>query len=223
MITKLHYTVGNDILQDALLAVPEIEFKESINYPTGDFFYDPWQIKPEFRGTVWEKILSTLPVDIGEARIIILKGGVCYQSHGDIDDRYHLNIIGKYSYLINLDTQEMFPQRPDGCWYEMDAGPRHSAANFGNINRIQLVVRKLLNRNNILNPISIKLTYEGTNKDTARFIFDDTLSPWLNKSNKLGIINNFSYSHNLVKFNLESTYLDNLISILPNDFKLEIL
>lgn len=223
MLTILQYTVSNEILQEASNSVPNIEFRESINEPMGDFFYDSWKIKKEFSGTVWESILNTLPFPIGEARIIVLKGGSCYQSHSDIDDRYHLNIIGKYSYLINLETCEMFPQSPNGVWYEMNAGPRHSAANFGNIDRVQLVVRKLLNRNQLTDPSSLKLYYTGANKDTARFIFDDVISPWLSNANKIGIINNFSHSHNLVQFDIEKIHLDELVSLLPKDFKLELL
>ena len=33
--------------------------KESINMPSGDFFYDPWIIKPKYKGTSWETLLNT--------------------------------------------------------------------------------------------------------------------------------------------------------------------
>ncbi len=90
MLTKLNYTVSADLLQEAANSLPSEDFKSSINSPTGSFFYDPWVIKPEFENTVWNKILSTLPFEVGEARIIVLSYGDCYQSHGDIDDRYHV-------------------------------------------------------------------------------------------------------------------------------------
>jgi hypothetical protein len=220
MLTKLNYTVSQEILQEAAESVPLEEFKSTINEPSGDFFYDSWNIKKEFEGTVWHNILKSLPSNIGEARIIVLKHGNCYQSHGDIDDRYHLNITGQYSYLINLETETMYPQSANGIWYEMDAGPRHSAANFGNSDRVQLVVRKLLSKNNLNSPLGIKLSYAGNNKYGVRFNFDDILSPWLNKANKSQIITDFSYSHNDVRFKIEKSKLSDLEKLLPVDFKI---
>lgn len=223
MLTKLNYTVSQKLLQEAEANLPSEDFRYTINEPTGNFFYDSWLIKKEFQGTVWQKILDTLPFTVGEARIIVLKNGSCYQSHGDIDDRYHLNICGQYSYIINLETEIMYPLSADGIWYEMDAGPRHSAANFGNQDRIQLVVRKLLTRNKLQNPVSIKMSYAGLDKHGVRFAFDDILSPWLNRANKLGLITDFSYDHNDVRFKLEKTKLNELENMLPKDFKVEIL
>ena len=223
MLTKLNYVVPQDILQAATENIPLDEFKSTINEPSGNFFYDSWNIKKEFENTVWHEILKTLPFEIGEARIIVLKHGHCYQSHGDIDDRYHLNISGQYSYVINLETETMYPQIANGIWYEMDAGPRHSAANFGNCDRVQLVVRKLLSKNNLDFPINIKLSYAGTSEYGVRFAFDDILSPWLNRANKSLFITDFSYSHNDVRFKIEESKLLELRNILPADFKIEIL
>lgn len=222
MLTRLNYTVSQELLQAAITNLPSEDFRYTINEPSGDFFYEPWIVKKEFNESVWKKILDTLPFAVGEARIIVLKHGNCYQSHGDIDDRYHLNISGQYSYLINLETETMYPFT-DGIWYEMDAGPRHSAANFGNQDRIQLVVRKLLSKNNLKEPVSIKMYHEGTNKYGVRFAFDDILSPWLNRANKLGLISDFSYAHNDVRFKIEQSQLDNLTNLLPVDFKVEVL
>jgi hypothetical protein len=134
-----------------------------------------------------------------------------------------LNICGQYSYLINLETETMYPLSTDGIWYEMDAGPRHSAANFGNQDRIQLVVRKLLSKNNLKEPVGIKMHHTGTNKYGVRFAFDDILSPWLNRANKLGLISDFSYAHNDVRFKIEHSQLDNLTNLLPVDFKVEVI
>lgn len=129
MLTKLDYTVSLDLLQDAAQSLPLADSKSTINGPTGRFFYDPWMIKPEYKNTIWEKILSSLPFNVGEARLITLLPGQCYQSHSDIDDRYHLNIVGSDSFLIDLDNKELDEIVQDGHWYEMDASPRHSAAN----------------------------------------------------------------------------------------------
>lgn len=223
MLTKLEYSVPIDLLKEAANNLPSDDFRFIINNPTGDFFYDPWEIKEDFKDTVWDKILKTLPFDIGEARIITLKYGNCYQSHGDIDDRYHLNISAHYSYLVNLDTDTMYKLLTDGIWYEMDASPRHSAVNFGYHNRIQLVVRKLLNRNQLKSPVKINIHYAGNNIDVVRFTFDDILSPWLNRANKDGIINNFKYKDNKVYFDIDEYAIKDLENVLPKDFVVEVL
>lgn len=221
MLTKTTYTVDFNLLDKAVSLSKDVEFKETLNAPTGNFFYEPWTIKNEYKGTVWETILNTLPNGIGEARVIVLKQGTCYQSHGDIDDRYHINLKGEYSYIINLDTTKMFELIKDGYWYEMNAGPRHSAANFGNTDRIQLVVRKLLQKNTLKDPVKIKMFYSGTNKYGVRFAFDDVISPWLNTANKQNYITDFRFDHNDVRFDIERTMLNELIDLLPKDFKIE--
>ena len=103
MLTKLDYIVSQNLIQEALKLVDSSNFRLTINEPTGSFFYDKWKIKNEYQDTVWDKILRTLPDSIGEARIIVLQPGTCYQSHADIDDRYHLNIQAEQSYIINLE------------------------------------------------------------------------------------------------------------------------
>ena len=52
------------------------------------------------------------------------------------------------------------------------------------------------------------------------FLFDNTLSSWLNEANKSGYINSFSYSPISAKFNIEKNKLDSLKHILPNEFKI---
>lgn len=223
MLTLTQYNISNEILQEAKLSVPCDSGKLTINMPTGRFFYDPWQIKEEYQNTVWDKILKTLPFDIGEARLIVLEGGHCYQSHSDIDDRYHLNIEGIYSFLVDLDTTKMYPTNADGMWYEMDTSPRHSAVNFGNINRVQLVVRKLLQENVIDNPLNVKISYIGDCPLDARFIFDDVVSKWLNYANKNSIITNFDHTLENVFLTICQASFNELKKVLPDDFSLTIL
>lgn len=189
--------------------------KTTLNQPTGDFFYDPWEIKEEFKGTIYEEVLRSLDNIIGEARIIVLKPGTCYHSHSDIDDRLHLSIQGNYSYLIDLDNQEMYSTQPDGLWYSMDAGYHHVASNFGSIDRLQLVVRKLLERNNLADPVSINL-FADSSLEKPRFVFDDIISPWLNQASKKGIISNFQTDLKQVWFDIESNEIEDLLSILPS-------
>jgi hypothetical protein len=220
MLTKTDYTVNSSLFQEACNSLPKQGMKTTINQPTGDFFYDPWVLKDEYIGTVWETLYNALPVSKGEARIIILDPAHCYQIHADIDDRFHLNILGEECYLIDLVREQLFRLEQDGVWYDMDAGFLHTAANFGRRCRVQLVVRKLLKTNNLEDPVEVSLSTTISNTDDARFLFDNTLSPWLNEANKLGYITNFSYSSPFVKFDVEQDKLDSLKNILPKEFKL---
>lgn len=207
---------------DKILAATEL-FDEAKKYdltePTGDFFYDPWILKPEYENTVWEDIWCSLPIDCGQARVIVLEGGSGYYQHADIDDRYHLNLKGDSAYLIDLENEVMHKCELDGVWYEMDAGRLHSAASFGKDNRVQLVVRKLLERNNLKEPVSAYIRVTG---DKARYNFDNALSPWLNKANKRKIINNFERNGASIYFDIEKKFVEELIQNTPIEFKLEV-
>jgi len=220
MLTPTNYTIDPKLLQEACQSLPKGGMKTTINQPTGDFFYDSWFLKDEYKGTVWETLYNSLPVTKGEARIIILDPGQAYQCHADIDDRYHLNLLSDESFLIDLMREQMYKLNQDGIWYDMDAGFLHTAANFGKRARVQLVVRKLLKKNKLTNPISIALTTTMTNVDHARYLFDNTVSIWLNEANKLGYIDNFSYSSPFVKLDIEQDKLDSLKHILPDEFKI---
>lgn len=219
MLTNTNYTVPLDLLSKAASANTD-NFRISINEPTGNFFYDPWIIKNEYKGTIWEDLYNSLPVSKGEARIIVLKSNQCYQTHADIDDRYHLNVKGEACYLIDLIHKQMYPLEQDGIWYNMNAGVLHTATNFGRHPRIQLVVRHLLKKNKLVEPIAVALSTSISNTDDARFVFDNTMSPWLNEANKSGFINNFDYSPISIKFNIEQSKLSVLKNMLPKEFKL---
>jgi len=220
MLTPTNYTVNSSLFQAACSQLPTDKMKTTINQPTGNFFYDPWIIKDEYKGTVWETLYNSLPVTKGEARIIILDPAHCYQIHADIDDRYHLNILGEECYLMDLVREQMYRLEQDGIWYDMDAGLLHTATNFGRRARVQLVVRKLLKKNKLKNPVEISLSTTITNTDDARFVFDNTLSPWFNEANKLGFINNFGHSPISIKFNIESDKIDSLKLMLTSEFKI---
>jgi len=198
-------------------------FKSTINKSSGNFFYDPWIISDEYKDTVWNDILNTLPLAKGEARVILLKPGQCYQSHSDIDDRYHLNITGNFNYLIDLDSEIMYRNNNDCKWYDLDTSSRHTAMNVGETVRVQLAVRKLL-LNNVLNePVKVKLSSITLSPDDARYKFDDVISGWLNRANKTGIINEFSPSLTHVTFNIEKSCLIELENIMPTEFSLELI
>jgi hypothetical protein len=220
MIKKSEYNIDLKLLHEAIYQLPEIDFKLAINQPSGRFFYDFWTIKNEYKNTVWEILYNSLPIPKGEARIIILDPAHCYQIHADIDDRYHLNILGEQCYLMDLVKEKMYLLEQDGIWYDMDAGFLHTATNFGRYSRVQLVVRKLLKNNKLKNPIEINLSTTITNADDARFVFDNKLSPWFNFANKSGFINNFSHSPMIIKFNIEKDKIDSLKQALTAEFKI---
>ncbi len=222
MIETTNYSVDDDLLKQAQIDLPKISDTEhktsiAINQPTDNFFYDPWTIKEEFKNTVWEKILNTIPGPIGEARIIVLKHGTCYMSHCDIDDRYHLNIEGQYSFLIDIDSQQMFPTVADGKWYVINTGLRHVAANFGSVKRTQLVVRHLLNDAKLIDPILVKIMPICEN---PRFEFDDIISPWLHKMNKSLYLSDFKVLDDGVSFNLDRDCVQDLELFPADKFKI---
>lgn len=220
MLSKTNYTVNPSLFQEACNSLPSQDMKTTINKPTGNFFYDNWIIKDEYKGTVWETLYNSLPVNKGEARIIILDPGRCYQRHADIDDRYHLNLLGEECYLIDLVREQLFPLEQDGIWYSMDAGFLHTATNFGRRARIQLVIRHLLKQNKLKDSVEIMLSATIANADDARFLFDNHLSPWFNEANKLGFINNFANNSAGVTFNIEKSKLESLKNVLPTEFKI---
>lgn len=223
MLVKTNHSVPSHLIKTARDEFNFTEFRTSINKPTGNFFYDPWEIKDEFKDSVWKELLDTLPYSVGEARVINLKMGACYQSHSDIDDRYHLNIQGDISYLINLNTSTMHRITNDGFWYSLNAGVKHSAANVGFENRIQLVVRKLLLKNEVHNPSKIVIKSSISDVDRIRFIFDNHLSSVLNKYNKNNVINDFSPATDgsTVSMTINSDYINELESLLPSNFCIE--
>jgi len=216
MLQETSYKVDKKLIKK--IAEFETSGKLSLNEPTGDFFYDSWKIKSEYQGTVFETALNALPFSIGEARLITLESGTCYFSHSDIDDRYHLNITGDCAALINLETKESWFLTNDGIWYEMDASPLHSAASFGQHSRKQIVVRKLLTKNNLLTPVTVYLTAIGEN---PRFVFDNSISSWLNLANKRGIISNFKSNGLGVCFDIDKEYVNEFEKIIPEKFEYE--
>jgi hypothetical protein len=215
MLVKTLHTVDPDLIKSAI-TTPFENGKHSLTEPTGDFFYDPWKIKEQYKDTPWQKILNSLKEPWGEARIIILESPSCYTRHADIDDRYHLNIAGDEGYLIDLEIQKMYKLKQDGVWYEMDAGKLHTAISVGEHTRVQLVVRKLLTRNILDTPIKVNICTAGEN---PRYSFDNKISSWLNRANKKNIITNFKHNGASVQFDIEHNEMDSLKEIIPKEFK----
>jgi hypothetical protein len=221
MIAQTNYLVNDKIKKELKSADIDVNFKLPLNEPTGDFFYDAWTIKEEYKGTVWDKLVSTLPSNIGEARLIKLEPGQAYRSHADMDDRYHFNIQGERSFVLYTDANLIYPQVESNYWFDMNAGELHSAVNTGRIDRIQLVVRKLLNQNILIDPVHITMTLTTFTPD-YRYVFDEFYSPWLNAANKNGIVNSFVYNTNYVSFNIESSHLEEFKLIETSNFNLAV-
>lgn len=203
MLTKTGIIVNtNDIIE----CLPDMDIgKHDLSVPTGDFFYDPWVLKDEYKNTELENLFNRLESP-GQVRVNVLEEGKCYQQHADIDDRYHLSLDGAECYLVDLTNGQLHPTIKDDLVYEMDAGRLHSAVNFGYYPRRQLVIRKLLQRNRLSNPISVAL--KATPVPRLRYNFDQTFSVWLNKANKLGVITNFNKrTETHISFDVESANL----------------
>jgi len=200
MIKDTQHSVDTKFIDQALDTTDFNTGKHTLNNPTGNFFYDPWEISPEYKGTVWDWILSTLKEPHGEARIITMESKSNYVGHSDIDDRWHLNLSGIDCYLIDISNETMYKCVKDGKWYLMDTGVIHSAANFGNRYRHQLVVRKLLNKVNITETKTIRIVPLIKDLDEVRYEFDKNLSPVLNKANKQYQISNFRLENGLPVF-----------------------
>lgn len=215
MISNTEFTTTPAKLLEANALCQDMDGKNVLNKPTGDFFYDTWKILPEYEGTVFEELLAPLK-NIGEARIIKQESGSCYFAHSDIDNRYHLNISGDQAALIDLHNNKMYPLESDGKYYLMDAGRNHSAANFGQYPRYQLVVRCLLTRSDWVTD-KVEIVAGGEN---PRFVFDKYISPLLNQINSRNAMNNFEITPTGVKFLTNEFWINHLVDAIPDKFSL---
>jgi hypothetical protein len=214
MLERTEYSVKVPKITDDFDAI-----KTAINQPTGNFFYDPWEIKPEYKGSVWEKLLKSLPHPHGEARVIVMQPGTTYMAHADIDNRWHLSLQGEQSYLIDLDNQQLHLLEQDGYWYYMDAGRIHVASNYGSKPRIQLVVRELLTATTMPTLAQVTIKPASAQHD-YRYKFDNLVSPWLNRANQRKSIKDFEFEGEIVKFKTAITELADLK--LNKDFRIEV-
>ena len=98
----------------------------------------------------------------------------------------------------------------------MDAGRNHSAANFGQYPRYQLVVRCLLTRSHWVED-KVEIVAGGEN---PRFVFDKYISPLLNQINSRGAMNNFEITATGVKFLTNEFWINHLKDAIPDKFSL---
>lgn len=186
-----------------------------LNRPTGHWLYDPYEIKEEYCDTEFGQLLSTLPFEIGEARLMKLPPGTCYCAHADIDDRYHLNLVSsEQSYLIDLSNNEMVKLETDGFFYKMDAGVVHTAVNWGSVDRVQLVIRIPLERCEGSDFVRRTVLIKNPPYN-FRYVFDSEISPFLNravKNKKLGMFN--PVNETKIEFYMDRSTFGEMISIL---------
>jgi hypothetical protein len=218
MVSELLWQCPQGLIEQALAECPINDEVVVLNKHDGNFFYGNWSIKDEFKDTLWKQVLDTLPCSIGEARIITLASGESYQSHADIDNRWHLNLTGHQSFLIDLENQEMFKCTRNNHWYFMRTGRKHTACNFGFIPRLQLVVREPLRESrHFTNLISVSIT-QAVPAPENHYKFDNIFSPWLNQINEEYKMTDFSPSPTLVTFKMEAELKEELERIRTLDF-----
>jgi hypothetical protein len=218
MINLTAWRCVNGLIELALKELPESD-SIVLNEPTGDFFYDPWTIKESYKGTYWEELLDTLPYSKGQARIIKLEPGESYMAHADIDNRWHLNLTGERSYLIDLDNKVMHDCVRDNRWVYMKAGHIHAATNYGSIPRLQLVVREPLFKSRQpvdLISITVEPAYEQAD---FRYKFDNIISPFLNRANQTYKLSDFAHDLSTASFKLERELLDEFQQLITEEFK----
>lgn len=219
MITKQIWVCPEGLIEQALKEHPVTGEGTVLNEPTGNFFYDTWKIKDLYKGTLWEQVLDTMPMSIGQARIIKLAPGESYMAHADIDNRYHLNLTGEQAYLIDLDEKVMYECVRDNRWAYMDASQIHAATNYGSIPRLQLVVREPLhNSREPVDLISIAMEPAYEQHD-FRYKFDKIFSPFLNKANQRYKLADFTHNTFSLSFKLERELLEKFEKLITPEFK----
>jgi len=218
MITKQIWTCPEGLIEQALNEHPIAE-SIVLNEPTGDFFYDNWQIKDLHKDTLWERVLNSMPMSIGQARIIKIEPGTSYMAHADIDNRWHLNLTGEQAYLIDLDEKVMYECERDNRWAYMDASRIHAATNYGSIPRLQLVVREpLRNSRQPVDLVSISMAPAYEQHD-FRYKFDKIFSPFLNRANQKYKLANFAHTTLSSTFKLERELLEEFEKLVTPEFK----
>ena len=139
--------------------------KQDINHCEGNFFYDAWQLKPEFDTPVMQDLMLKLG-PVGQAKIIVVPPGSCYQAHADVEDRYHITLQADHSYLIDLESHVMYPTLQDDWCYIMNTQRLHTAANFGYQDRCQLVIQATFALRGLFTPtcfgLSVLLVFLAT-------------------------------------------------------------
>jgi uncharacterized cupin superfamily protein len=162
-----------------------------IAHRTGDAYYDEWLLDDRYRGTELGRLWDTLDRP-GQARVIMQPPGRAYMAHADVDDRYHINLTGSESYLIDLDQGRLHPCRADGRVYRFQASMAHTAANFGNEHRAQLVIKQRLAHNTLTDPVPTMVRLRNRRDyHQGRYGYDLRMLAFIGSGSRLGVITAF--------------------------------
>jgi hypothetical protein len=96
----------------------------------------------------------------------------------------------------------------------------HTASNYGSVPRKQLVVREPLKRSHFKNLINVEITPAYEQFD-YRYQFDNIISPWLNRKNQEGALDNFVYKDTVVSFSIAEHVQGQLEAITSNRFNIK--
>ena len=189
-------------------------FKLDLNQPTGNFYYDPWQLKPEYEHTAVAQLLHQL-APVGQVKIVSIPPGQCYLAHSDVEDRYHVTLQSEHSYVLDITHQQVYECRVDDRVYHTNTAQLHTVMNAGYVPRIQLVIRELLTRHQLVNPVRIHIQATQA-PHNLRQQWDNHILVWCNLAHKQGIITDFDpmNSEAQVQFHMESDHLDSLRAVL---------
>lgn len=216
--TNIHVDVTLKEIIDALNNLPKNDYRYILNEPSNHYMHDDWKIKKEFKNSLWDRILATLPYKIGQARIIVMQPGQCYQSHADIDNRWHLNLTGEDCFFADLDNFKMFKIEQDWYWYDFDASPRHTAVNCGRFARAQLVVRKPIVKNKIVDPVRLEIK-SLLDDDNTRYQGENKITPWFNKALLKGVASDIDTPDaGTIHVTLERNILSEFYNLIPQGF-----
>ena len=72
--------------------------KLDINQSITSFYYDAWQLKPEYSSPEMRELFDQLG-PVGQAKIVSIPPGTSYHAHSDIEDRYHITLQNQVLFL----------------------------------------------------------------------------------------------------------------------------
>lgn len=143
MLSKTEHWFPIEPLIHQVNSLPDFD-RLPLNETTGNLLTGKYTVKQEFQGTPLGDVLEQLG-DVGEARLLKLRGEDVYTAHCDPDDRWHLTIsTNPYAFLVNVKDKTLHHLPADGWVWLMDTGIVHSAINLGSGERIHLNIRQRL-------------------------------------------------------------------------------
>ena len=172
MLSKTPYKFPIQPIINQFEKIPYFNSRLTLNETDGNLLTGKYIVKPEFVNTPLGNVLETLG-DIGEARLLKLKGEEVYTAHCDPDDRYDLVITtNPYCYLIDIENNIMHHLQPTGEVWKLDTSVRHTAANFGTRERVYLNIRERLP---LFSFPGYSMKFSGGEFDWKQTLYEDTM------------------------------------------------